>query len=291
MIYASKYTGLSTFLMAALFLTTCGGGSPQGPKMDVPVNVPGGDSDLQLFQILEPPFIDYSQLTVEARKGRRNCAINRPSSNAKIVNINSYTSSTRRGSPINAVNARLNRDTQKWRPNVSSYYRSKIIITDTSAPIFVVAGTYENTVWEVYVAPGVKLDGMVLIGHEAQAVVNTNIKPSRISFISKSDPLHKKCYHAANRDGDSANKDKQKAYKDWRRYLSRKLGRAPSETVNDYGIDAALIGPVPDFALPGAYGDPKIIRHDADDRTLIINSYDHAEAQAIAWIDAGKTDF
>jgi len=245
MIYASKYTGLSTFLMAALFLTTCGGGSPQGPKMDVPVNVPGGDSDLQLFQILE----------------------------------------------INAVNARLNRDTQKWRPNVSSYYRSKIIITDTSAPIFVVAGTYENTVWEVYAAPGVKLDGMVLIGHEAQAVVNTNIKPSRISFISKSDPLHKKCYHAANRDGDSANKDKQKAYKDWRRYLSRKLGRAPSETVNDYGIDAALIGPVPDLALPGAYSDPKIIRHDADDRTLIINSYDHAEAQAIAWIDAGKTDF
>ena len=259
--------------------------------MDVPVNVPGGESDLHLFQVLEAPIIDYDQLKVEKRKGRRDCGINRPSSNAKIVNINSYTSSTRRGSPINAISAHLNHDTQKWRHFVSPYYRSKIIITDTSAPIYVVAGTYENTIWEVYAAPGVKLDGMLLIGHEPQAVVNTNIKPGRISFISKSDPLHRKCYQKANRDKNSTKKSEQKAYREWRRYLSKKLGRSPSETVNDYGIDAALIGPVPDLALPGAYSDPKIIRHDADDRTLIINSYDHAEAQAIAWIDAGKTDF
>lgn len=291
MTYVSKHPIFITFCMATLFLTGCSGGNTKGPKMNVPVNVPGGASDLHLFEILEAPLIDYNQLTVEKRKGRRDCAINRPSSGAKIVNINSYTSSTRRGSPINAIGARQNYNTQEWRHFVSPYYRSKIIITDTSAPIYIVAGTYENTIWEIYAAPGVKLDGMLLIGHEPQAVVNTNIKSSRISFISKSDPLHKKCYQSAKRDKNSTNKNEQKAYREWRRYLSRKLGRSPLETINDYGIDATLIGPVPEFSLPGTYTDPKIIRHDADDRTLIINSYDYAEAQAIAWIKGGKTDF
>lgn len=289
MTYTLKIPLMTALLAAAVLQASCGAtsSSPKGPKMDVPVNVPDGETDLRLFQLIEPPIIDYSQLTVEARKGRRDCAINRPTAGAKIVNINSYTSTTRRGSPINAVSTRQNRETKKWKIYVSPYYRTKIVITDTSAPIFIVAGTYENTIWEIFAAPGVKLDGMMLVGHEAQAVVNSNIRSSRISFIAKDDPLHKKCYEAARRPSSS----EPKQYQDWRRYISRKMGRPPAEVVNDYGIDAVLIGPVPDFALPGTYTDHKIIRHDADDRTLVFNHYDFAEAQAKAWIEAGKTDF
>lgn len=261
--------------------------------MDVPVNVPGGETDLKLFQLIEPPIIDYNQLTVEPRKGRKKCAINRPTAGAKIVNINSYTSSTRRGSPINAVSAYKGPNAKEWDIVVKSYYRSKIVITDTSAPIFIVAGTYENTIWEVFAAPGVKLDGMMLIGHKAQAVVNSNINSNRISFISKSDPLHKNCYKAAETPGTTTAGSKSERWKDyqsWRRYISRKMGRPPVEAINDYAIDAVLIGPVPDLALPGTYTDHKIIRHDADDRTLIFNHYDHAKAQAAAFIATGAID-
>ena len=292
MTFTLKLSLMIAFLLAAVLQTSCGVASsspkgPKAPKMDVLVNVPGGESDLRLYQLMEAPIIDYSQLTVEARKGRKNCAINRPTAGAKIVNINSYTSSTRRGSPITAVRSYENRRTKEQEIKVTSYYRSKIIITDTSAPIYIVAGTYENTIWEIFTAPGVKLDGMLLVGHEPQAVVNTNIRSSRISFISLSDPLHKNCYVGASRPSQSEPKE----YQDWRKYISRKLGRSPAEVVNDYGIDAVLIGPVPDFTLPGTYTDHKIIRHDSDDRTLIFNHYDYAEAQAKAWIEAGKTDF
>ena len=288
---------LVSFLLATtLVLTGCdiASSGPKGPKMDVKVNVPNGESDLQLFQIIEPPIIDYSLLTVEKRKGRRDCAINRPSSGAKIVNINTRGSMTRRGSPINAVKAYYDSNTEEWDYNVNPYHRTKIVITDTSAPIYIVIGTYRNTIWEIFAAPGVKLDGMFLVGHHSQAVVNSNISSSRISFISVSDPLHKKCYEAVRDPGTTtagSKSERWKEYQEWRRYISRKMLRPPTDVINDSSIDAVLIGPVPDFALPGTYTDNKIIRHDADDRTLIFNHYDFAEAQAEAWIAAGKTDF
>jgi hypothetical protein len=148
--------------------------------------------------------------------------------------------------------------------------RIDVLVTETAAPVFLYLSSYDPILWNIQLAPGAKLDGVVVNSYDASAVANgTDAK--RTALVSFGNSPGRKCYAEAptrsipvaerikaarklNPDFDPSPYRAQWEA-DYRKganfsgELVRLIGKRPdwiiTHSADGNGINAVLVGPLP----------------------------------------------
>lgn len=150
--------------------------------------------------------------------------------------------------------------------------RIDVLVTDTSAPVFLVLTSYNSVMWNIQRAPGVEIDGIVVSAYEGGAIAN-GVDERRTGFMGFDGSPNRSCYlkgrgrpvpvedriasaREMNPDFEAARYREQwqaeyRAGMDFFRMdLPRRFGKAPDRVLaNARGetFKAVLVGPVPDM--------------------------------------------
>lgn len=148
--------------------------------------------------------------------------------------------------------------------------RVDVLVTETEAPVFLVLTSYNAVLWNIQLAPGAEIDGIVVSAYEGGAIAN-GTTPRRTGFMGfdgapnrscrlegRGKPVPTEVRIAGARDlnpdfdpsGYQARWDAE--YRDAQKFfaveLRQKIGKAPTWLLNDArggSFQAVLVGPVP----------------------------------------------
>ena len=141
-----------------------------------------------------------------------------------------------------------------------------VIVNRTDKPVYLVLSAYDSTLWSLHLAEGVRLDGIAVIGHDAQALAHLP-KNTPVAFVV-SDDLQKKCNPTVQRPvnntwtmltkldqkfvGDGFRKTLREAkdrYGRFHEWLSWRVG-SPDEVISAYRTSHVLVGSKPVIPIP-----------------------------------------
>lgn len=149
--------------------------------------------------------------------------------------------------------------------------RIDVLVTDTSAPVYLVLTSYNSVMWNIQRAPGVQIDGIVVSAYEGGAIAN-GVDERRTGFMGFDGSPNRSCYlkgrglsvpaevriasaRRMNPDFDVSRyreewqADERAGKEFFRLELPRRFGKAPDKVLVDAGgetFKAVLVGPVPD---------------------------------------------
>lgn len=154
--------------------------------------------------------------------------------------------------------------------------RIDVVVTETEAPVFLYLSSYDPILWNIQLAPGAELDGVVVNSYDAGAIAN-GMDASRTALVSFANSPGSKCYAEAPVRAIPVAKRIAAARKlnpdfkpgpylqeweeDYRKgqqfntVVTRLLGKRPdwiiTRSADGNGINAILVGPAPaaPFAL------------------------------------------
>ena len=149
--------------------------------------------------------------------------------------------------------------------------RVDVLVTETEAPVFLVLTSYNAILWNIQLAPGAKLDGVVVSAYEGGAIAN-GASARRTGFMGFDGSPNRSCrldgrgkpVPSADRIASAKDlnpdfdpqgyKERWDAeYRDGLKFfaveLRQKIGKTPTWVLNDArgeSFQAVLVGPVPD---------------------------------------------
>lgn len=263
-----------------------------GMAMPMLAEVASGQPDLSAKA--PPPSFE----TVDADK---NCRMPRPSSGAKLAYVYTYGGGVKTplqyiadGDNAEAIKARMEmtRAVAKEVSRTGSFEqraiageyakfargnavewtrRIDVLVTDTSAPVFLVLTSYDSVMWNIQRAPGVQIDGIVVSAYEGGAIAN-GVDERRTGFMGFDGSPNRSCYlkgrglpvpveariasaREMNPDIDLSGyreqwqADERAGMEFFRMELPRRFGKVPKwvlANARGEAFKAVLIGPVPD---------------------------------------------
>jgi hypothetical protein len=180
----------------------------------------------------------------------------------------------KRGQPQNAITreatAFMTGNAVEWSSRID------VLVTETEAPVFLYLSSYDPILWNIQLAPGAELDGVVVNSYDAGMVAN-GMEPERTALISFDNSPGAKCYAkapvraipvaqriaAARKINPDFNprpymKEWEEDYRKGQRFdadVRQLIGKHPSwvitHSADGAGINAILVGPPPaaPFAL------------------------------------------
>jgi hypothetical protein len=74
--------------------------------------------------------------------------------------------------------------------------RIDVLVTETEAPVFLYLSSYDPILWNIQLAPGAELDGVVVNSYDAGAIAN-GVDASRTAIVSFANSPDKRCYAEA----------------------------------------------------------------------------------------------
>lgn len=98
---------------------------------------------------------------------------------------------SRQGQPRNAVARELAAFTVGNAVEWSS--RIDVLVTETEAPVFLYLSSYDPILWNIQLAPGARLDGVVVNSYDAGAIAN-GMGPERTAIVSFDNWPAARCY-------------------------------------------------------------------------------------------------
>lgn len=154
--------------------------------------------------------------------------------------------------------------------------RIDVLVTETEAPVFLYLSSYDPILWNLQLAPGAEIDGVVVNSYDAGVIAN-GVDPARTALISFDNSPAPKCYvsapvraipvaqriAAAKKINPDFNpkpylKEWEEDYRKGQRFdaeVMQLIGKRPdwiiTRSANGAGINAILVGPQPvaPFAL------------------------------------------
>ena len=266
---------------ALLTLTACGGGGKPAKRgkidMKTDVRVERGAEPMKLGEVLIPAPKGAGEINIVNFPMNTRCTLPRATVDAKVINVASYEGGQKR-SPLFFAQEHPETKRVTGGYGLENAHIANIIVTDTSAPLYLVFTSHSSTLWVVHAAPNVEIEAISVISLEPSGLAGAGIAQDRIGFIKRAGHDYMKsknfragpkdCYEKPIRYFNAAEQTKiepanytrtqedfaqyrvkEKAYKDWLRSLGRKVGHHVNLDLGDYRIDAALIGPAPTQAL------------------------------------------
>lgn len=148
--------------------------------------------------------------------------------------------------------------------------RIDVVVTETEAPVFLYLSSYDPILWNIQLAPGAELDGVVVNSYDAGAIAN-GMDASRTAIVSFANSPDARCYAEAPIRAISVAKRIEAARKlnpdfnpgpylkeweaDYRKgqnfdsQVARLVGKRPdwiiTRSPDGNGINAVLVGPAP----------------------------------------------
>jgi hypothetical protein len=207
-----------------------------------------------------------------------NCALPKPSSGAEVVFVEIYSGYDDAPAyfitddAIKAVRKQI--DTSGERPDLDRLLKTSnakpvdVFVTEAARPVYLVLATYDETIWSLQLAAGVRLDGVAVIGYEPQALAHApedarvgfvvhDASPQRRCMVTPQRPVTKSWTAVekakADKTGRGFKKTVDEARRDhakFRSWLRARIG-TPDRRIVAYRTAHVLIGPRP--ATPLAY--------------------------------------
>lgn len=240
------------------------------------------------------------------------CELPRPSEDAKVILVELYGGNNElplyfvSGKEVAGVASYIEQTGE--RPSLDSMMKSNaadqidILITETAQPVYLVLTAYDEIVWSLHLAEGAKLDGVSVIGDEAQAlahvpegtptaIVVLDQSPQRSCVVSPQNPVTDswKALKALNRkhggDGFRRTIDKaERAHQAFRNWLQPRVGSVDL-SLSAYQTSHVLIGPMPSAPIPYRPLTDAVIAYSpsaspiwADEDTAVDTVYEWAES-------------
>ena len=151
-----------------------------------------------------------------------------------------------------------------------------VLVTDTSAPVFLYLTSYDSVLWNIQRAPGVEIDGVVVNSYNAGAIAN-GVDAARTGFVSYDNSPTQKCYVGGkgraipvkervasarklnpNVDLSHYKEQWEQEYRDASRFfrqdVKRLVGKRPHWILNNARggqFNAVLVGPAPTAPFEG----------------------------------------
>lgn len=111
--------------------------------------------------------------------------------------------------------------------------RIDVLVTETKTPVFLYLSSYDPILWNIQLAPGARLDGVLVNSYDASMVAN-GTDPGRTALVSFANSPNAKCYADPDRAAS----------------LSQLIGKRPdwmiTHSADGNGINAILVGPPPE---------------------------------------------
>ena len=227
-------------------------------------------------------FVEPSDNLVPAsivqRIGARRCEMPKPAPDAKIVSV---TANGGYRIPMYLV---ARGASEQYRRNTAAFGGSgaadriadaswahviDVFVTESEKPVYLILGAYDTKLWNLNLADGVTLSGVVLVGYNVQSVTNLpdGVPASFISYSALSKDQCMKTPARAVDDGWLAEREAQSAgseadrlrragtqarrkYDQYQKWLKSKVG-SPALVVSAAETSHVLIGPKP--TRPTAY--------------------------------------
>ena len=262
---------------ALLTLTACGGGDKPAKRgkidMKTDVRVERGAEPMKLGEVLIPASQGTGQINIVGFPMNTTCTLPRASYGAKVINVASYEGGQKR-SPLFFAQEHPETKRVTGGYELENAHIANIIVTDTSAPLYLVFTSHNSTLWVVHAAPNVEIEAVSVISFEPSGLAGVGTAQDRIGFIKRAGHDYmasarfssgpRDCYRKPIRYFNAAEQTKvqpanytrtpedyaqyrvkEKAYTDWLIWLGKNVGHAVDLDFGDYRIDAALIGPTP----------------------------------------------
>jgi hypothetical protein len=71
--------------------------------------------------------------------------------------------------------------------------RIDVLVTETEAPVFLYLSSYDPILWNIQLAPGAEIDGVVVNSYDAGVIAN-GVDPARTALVSFANSPAPKCY-------------------------------------------------------------------------------------------------
>ncbi len=165
---------------------------------------------------------------------------------------------------MNEASAFMAGNTVEWASRID------VLVTETEAPVFLYLSSYDPILWNIQLAPGAKLDGVVVNSYDAGMIAN-GTDPARTALVSYDNSASAKCYvpapvraipvaqrvAAAKKINPDFNprpymKEWEADYRKGQRFdteVTQLLGKRPdwviTRSADGNGINAILVGPTP----------------------------------------------
>jgi hypothetical protein len=211
------------------------------------------------------------------------CRLPRPSRAAEVTSIQIYQGAL--DLPLHFVpieekevtkeNEETEEDEGRKKPLIKrwkSTHRKKspvkkvdVYVTETRHPVYLILSAYSRTLWVLHLAEKVQLDGVAIVGNEAQALAHLP-ESARVGFVTQN-PIQAACYELVARPVDETwtslprMKDKRSG-KTWRKVIgdAREEQRkfriwlqwridSPDTVITAYSTSHVLVGPKPKIRL------------------------------------------
>lgn len=267
-----RYSPLA--ILGALLIYTFTPKALEGNKAriepEAPVVTVAGQGSVLFEQVVEKaipltfksPPEQYQKIELNAK-----CRTPKASPGAKAAYVYTYGGDIK--TPLHAVIGK-----PEGKSSVEWLTKVDVLVTETDAPVFLWLSSYNAVLWNIQLAPGAELDGVVVSAYEGGAISN-GAAASRTGFISFRDSPNRSCYEKGrgmpvrvedriagakrlNPDIDTSGYERQWArdYDEAKTYfastLPRQIGKRPDwylNSSNGSSYKAVLVGPVPDAPM------------------------------------------
>lgn len=200
------------------------------------------------------------------------CSLPQPSEGAEVVYVELYSGFD--DAPLFLVTRDDIKDVKRYidarqeHPDIdrllnnSTAQQVDVFVTETEKPVYLVLATYDETIWSLQLAEGVELDGIAIIGYEAQALAHAP-ENTRVGYVVYDDSPQGRCMTVPQRPVTDSwdaverakkqkhdhgfNKILKEARQDHRKFRGWLRGRVgpPDRTINAYRTAHVLVGPKP----------------------------------------------
>jgi len=250
------------------------GCEPKAKPLNVRVTTVKDSPPMTSQDLFIPGNQAHEDLVAIKVQSSENCRVPKPrrGKGTKVINVNAGEGHKVEKTPLYAVEIYDygRRNSPRYRRKIKPFQVSRIVITDTTAPVYLVLSSFQATYWEIHTAPGATVDGIYVVSDLPQAVGNAQIDRDRIAFSildnTKSPCIgHPRLYFNAaeqlaitpanyeyTQDDIKAYKLQEKEYKRWQSTLSKRVGNI-SVQMSDLYLKLALIGPPPNTPIIGNY--------------------------------------
>ncbi|MDJ0943065.1 MAG: hypothetical protein QNJ30_06355 [Kiloniellales bacterium] len=230
----------------------------------------------ELVQDYAGPRVGTAPAQFEAASAA-GCALPAPSEGAKVVLVEVYGGNNElplhfiSGKDVAGVASYIKSTGE--RPPLDRMVKSSaadqidVLVTETERPVYLVLTAYDEIVWSLHLAEDARLDGISVIGHEAQAlahvpeglrkaVVVFDQSPQRGCMVTPQHPVTEswKALKAMNRKhgGEGFRHNLEKAdrnHRAFRNWLRPRIG-AVDLSLTAYQTSHILVGPKPAAPIP-----------------------------------------
>ena len=208
--------------LAVLWLAACGGigGATSAISADAPTVRANGDAPLMFGQVMMGAEVlspDIQPADFEPVSISSSCKMPRASRRAKVAYISLSGANTKgfvqhvhlneggrfqnsalrvpKGAATNFEGRMMVSEFNKFQASnqLESTSRVDIVITETDAPVFLFVTNYNSVLWNIQLAPGAELDGIVVNSYEGGVVAN-GVSAARTGFRIFGENSDKRCY-------------------------------------------------------------------------------------------------